>query len=503
MRLRNVLRVDTDEGMDVGLHCTELSRTRWTQPLAATPLSASNISKSILLALGKIMIRARSALPILLLAIPFRADARKPKPLPDHWVATWAAAEVAVPVAEIPANSGEFVPGSADTTLREIVHTSIPTSAAPLVRIEFTYVFGTDPLTLGEVHIALADAKTATPPTGDISLFTANALTFNGATSVTIPAGAEAVSDPVSLKLPADTDLVISIFVPAQKIATATFHPDAWQTNFFAPGNVVSQRSLALPPTEFQTTNHWWFLKSVDVQEPAAASTIVAFGDSITDGYGSTPNGNQRWPSILAQRIAGQAQARETSHGKPKSSPGPTQTLAVVDEGIGGNRILADGYGPSALARFDRDVLALPGVSSVILLEGINDIGVATGPHPPEGASPGSSLTAAQLEDGLSQLAARAHEHSLRVFGGTLTPYLGAGYSSPAWEAVREELNAWIRTTPAFDGVIDFDKMTANPADPTTLNPGYDHGDHLHPSDAGYKAMADGIPLSLFPSSAR
>jgi lysophospholipase L1-like esterase len=444
------------------------------------------------------------ALPLLLLVLPVTASARKPKPLPDHWIATWAAAEVAVPVAAIPAGSGEFIPGAADTTLRQIVHTSIPTGLTPLVRLEFTNALGADPLTLGEVHIALADPKTNTPTemTGDISLFTANALTFNGATSVTIPAGAEAISDPVSLKLPADADLVVSIFLPAQKITTATFHPDAFQTNFFAPGNVVSQRSLAMPPTQFKTTNHWWFLKSVDVQEPAAKSTIVAFGDSITDGYGSTRNTNQRWPSLLAQRIADAANAKEQAEKqadpKPKTPPEPAQTLAVVDEGIGGNRILLDGYGPSALARFNRDVLSIPGVSSVILLEGINDIGVATGPADPRRAAPPTPLTAAQLEDGLAQLAAQAHAHNIKVFGATLTPYLGAGYASPAGEAIREQLNTWIRTTPVFDGVIDFDKATADPANPHKLNPAYDHGDHLHPSDGGYKAMADAIDLSLF-----
>ncbi len=443
----------------------------------------------------------RRLLTAALLAFPTVAHARKPKPLPDHWIATWAAAEVALPVAAIPATSKDFVPGAADTTLREIVHTSIPTATTPLVRLEFTNALGTDPLTLGEVHVALADPKAAKPPTGDITLLTANALTFNGATSVTIPAGAEVISDPIALTLPADTDLVISIFVPAQKITTATFHPDAFQTSFFAPGNVVKQRSLAEPATQFHTTNHWWFLKSVDVQEPAAASTVVAFGDSITDGYGSTPNTNQRWPSILAQRIADAAQAKEQAgketNPKPKTPPEPAQTLAVVDEGIGGNRILLDGYGPSALARFNRDVIAIPGVSSVILMEGINDIGVATGPPDPRRTAPATPLTAAALEDGLSQLAAQAHAHQIKVIGATLTPYVGAGYASPAGEAIRQQLNTWIRTTPLFDGVLDFDKVTASPADPTTFNPAYDHGDHLHPSDAGYKAMADSIPLTL------
>ena len=438
----------------------------------------------------------RCLLVATLLALPSLASARKPKPLPDHWIATWSAAEVAVSVAAIPTSSGEFIPGAADTTVREIVHTSISTGLTPLVRLEFTNALGTDPLTLGEVHIALADPKTANPPTGDISLLTANALTFSGAGSVTIPAGAEVTSDPVALTLPANADLVVSIFVPAQKITTATFHPDAFQTNFFAPGNVVRERSFAMPPTQFHSTKHWWFLKSVDVQKSAASSTIVAFGDSITDGYGSTPNINQRWPSILAQRLADQAKAKEdaekAANPRSKAPPAAAQTLAVVDEGIGGNRILLDGYGPSALTRFDRDVLSMPGVSSVVLLEGINDIGVATGP-----INPHDPVTASQLIDGLAQLAAQAHAHRLKVIGATLTPYKGAGYFSPAGEAIREQLNTWIRTAPVFDGVIDFDKITANPADPTSLDPAYDHGDHLHPSDAGYKAMADAINLSL------
>jgi hypothetical protein len=215
-------------------------------------------------------LRIARILPLLLLAIPSTVQARKPKPLPDQWIATWSAADVALPVASVPAASGQFIPGAADTTLREIVHTSIPNGTTPLVRVEFTNAFGTDPLTLGEVHIALADPKTTKPPTGDIVLFTANALTFSGSPSVTIPAGAGVISDPVALKLPAGAELVISMLIPTQRIAIATLQPDAWQTNFFAPGNVVSQRSLAMPPTHSTTMRSVWFLKSVDVLVPAA-----------------------------------------------------------------------------------------------------------------------------------------------------------------------------------------------------------------------------------------
>jgi lysophospholipase L1-like esterase len=434
----------------------------------------------------------RSALLFLLLSFPALAfGGGKPKPLPHHWIATWASAEVALPTASMQSGAGEWIPGAADSTIREIVHTSIPTGPSSLVRLEFTNALGTDSLTLGEVHVALADPQTGAGPhpTGDISLLTAHALTFSGTTSVTIAAGAEVVSDPMAMALPAGADLVISIFVPAQTMKTATFHPDAWQTGFVASGNVVSQRSLAMPATKFKTTGHWWFLKSVDVQNLGDTSTVVAFGDSITDGYGSTPNTNNRWPTLLAARIAAQTPSPDPKVDVAKQ---PHQTLAVVDEGIGGNRILREGYGPSALARFDRDVLAIPGVSSVILLEGINDIGVATGP-----VNPHDPVTAAELIDGLSQLAARAHAHNLKVFGATLTPYLGAGYASPAGEAIRQQVNTFIRTTPLFDGVLDFDKAIENSADPATLNPAYDHGDHLHPNDAGYQAMANAVPIEL------
>jgi lysophospholipase L1-like esterase len=278
----------------------------------------------------------------------------------------------------------------------------------------------------------------------------------------------------VALNLPTGADLVITMFVPAQTIAVVTGHPDAYQNALFAPGNVVSQRILPSP----QTVRQWFFLKSVDVQTPASTGTIVAFGDSITDGYASTPNTNQRWPDDLARRL----QADKT-----------TADLGIANEGISGNRILHDGRGPSALARFDREAIDIPGVRYVILLEVINDIGVAYNEQAPHDV-----VTAEELESGLTQLAATAHAHSLKVFGATLTPYGGAKYFSPQGEQVREALNTWIRSAPVFDGVIDFDKATRGATDPRVFNPAYDHGDHLHPSDAGMKAMADAIDLNLF-----
>ena len=410
---------------------------------------------------------------LLLAAATLPALAAKPKPAPDHWVGTWSTGYIAAPTSLPNAAPGTFIPGAANVTLRQIVHTSLATSSStPLVRVEFTNALGTEPLIIGAAHIALAAPGGAT--TGDIALASANALTFNGASSITIPAGGEVISDPAALSLPSGSDLVISLYLPAQQISLATKHNSSYQTNFVAPGNVVGQRTLASP----LSITSWYFLKSVDVKTPADTGAIVAFGDSITDGTYTTVNANQRWPDLLARRL--QADKK-------------TRTLAVLNEGIGGNRILHDNSGPNALSRFDREVLALPGVRYLILLEGINDIGNGAKLN-----NPYDPVTADDLIAGLSQLAERAHNHGIQVFGATLTPYMGAGYSSPAGDQIRQTLNTWIRTTKVFDGVIDFDKATQNPSAPDTFNPAYDHGDHLHPSDAGMKAMADSIDLKLF-----
>jgi lysophospholipase L1-like esterase len=398
------------------------------------------------------------------------AVAAKPKPAPDHWVGTWATAATARVSAE--AKPGMFVPGAAGATIRQTVHTSL---GGGLVRVEFTNALGTDPLTLGEVHVALADGKT--PGSGDIELMSANALTFGGAGSVTIPAGGEAISDPVAMKLPAEADLVISVYVPAQQIAVATIHGSAFETNQIVPGNLVQERSLttAAAGATVQKDTSWWFLKAVDVKTPAETGAVVAFGDSITDGYASTINTDQRWPDLLGKRL--QADRK-------------TQGLGVLNEGIGGNRILRDGTGPNALARFDREVLALAGVKYLVILEGINDIGVAYAP----GAS-NAPVSVDDLTAGITQMAERAHAHGILVYGATLTPYVGAGYSSAAGEQVRQGLNAWIRTTKVLDGYVDFDQATSADG---KMRPEYDCGDHLHPNDAGFKAMAGAFDLKMF-----
>jgi len=376
---------------------------------------------------------------------------------PDHWVGTWATAPMAQE------NHEDRV--AADTTYREIVHVSM---GGPAVRIILTNEFGLGSLTIGAGNVALSAGGS------DIDSDVSAPLTFNGKPSIVIPAGALVVSDPVNLKVSPTSNLAISIFIPAQPIQQVSAHGFADQTNYTAPGNVVSAKSLDAP----QKIYSWPFLKSVDVRADSKAAAIVAFGDSITDGAHSTRDANARWPDVLAARL----QADKN-----------TADLSVLNEGIGGNRILHDDTGPSALARFDRDVLAQSGVKYLIILESINDIGHAQDPHRPYDV-----VSADDLIAGLSQLATRAHTHGIKVFGATLTPYVGAGYSSPAGEAIREAVNQWIRTTNQLDGVIDFDKVTRDPAHPNVFLPADDSGDQLHPNDTGYKAMGNSIDLKIF-----
>jgi lysophospholipase L1-like esterase len=377
---------------------------------------------------------------------------------PDHWVGTWAAS----PLGQENSPTG---PGTSDMTLREIVHVS---RGGERIRVEFTNEFGTDPLTIGAAHIALSAGGS------EIRLGSANALTFNGRNSITIPVGAMVVSDPADLKLPALSDLAISIFIPAQPLSRITQHTFADQTNYITTGNVVGEKTLPTPEKFAQ----WRFVKGVDVLASANDAAIVTLGDSITDGAYATENGNARWPDVLARRL----QADKKTAG-----------LGVLNQGIGGNRVLREGYGPSAEARFDRDVLSQAGVKYLVIMEGINDVGHATSPIDPR-----DPVTADEMIAGLAQLVARAHLHGLKVSGATLTPYVGAKYQSDAGEKIRVAVNEWIRSNKSLDGLIDFDKVTRDPANPSMFLPVMDHGDHLHPGDAGYKAMGEAVDLELF-----
>ena len=371
------------------------------------------------------------------------------------WIGTWATAPV-------PAHVGNA--GAVDETLREIVHVSVGSNQ--FLRVTLTNEFGVEPLTIGAAGAAIR--------TGGNEIGKQVALTFGGKPGIVIPPGQFATSDAMNFTFPPLSDLAISLFLPAQTITSVTQHAFADQVSFVALDNQV--QAAALP--QAREIASWRFLKNVQVEEGPGDGAIVCFGDSITDGAHSTRDADARWPDVLAARL----QAEKKTRG-----------LGVLNEGIGGNRILHEGTGPSALVRFDRDVLAAPGVKYVVMLEGINDIGHSAGPN-----KNSDVVSAEDLIAGYTTLARKAHAQHLKIYGATLTPYMGATYSSPAGEAMRQALNQWIRTTKELDGVIDFDKVTRDPANPAMFLPADDSGDHLHPGDAGYKAMGESIDLKLF-----
>jgi lysophospholipase L1-like esterase len=398
----------------------------------------------------------------------------------DHWVATWAASPQAPRVAlgRGPAPAPATAPARANqapafpapptfnnTTVREIVRTSIGGRRA---RVQLSNAFGTTPLKIGAAHVALRDKESAILAGSD------HALTFSGNASFTIPPGAEVISDPVDIEVPKLGDLVLSLYIPGEG-AAPTQHLTGLHTTYIskATGDLTAAPSIA----DATKTQAWYWISSVDVLAPADTKLIVAFGDSITDGATSTPDTDSSWPSQLAKRLL---ENKATSH------------LAIVNQGISGNRVLADGAGVSALARFDRDVLSQPGVEWLIVMEGINDIGLAA-------RTPGpNSITADDLIAAQKQLINRAHMHGIKVIGATLTPYSGAAYYSDNGETVRTALNEWIRSGKAYDAVIDFDAATRDPENPKQIRPSFNIRDHLHPNDVGYKAMADAFDLSMF-----
>jgi lysophospholipase L1-like esterase len=349
-------------------------------------------------------------------------------------------------------------------TLRLIVHPSI---GGDRLRIVLSNAFGTAPLVVGAANVALRDKDAA------IVSKSSRALKFSGGTSTTVPSGAIIISDPVNLTLPASSDLVVDLYVPGDTAASGsalTMHTGANQTSYVSStGNYAGAETFPVATT----TGSWFVLARVEVAAPQVAGVIVALGDSITDGTRSTPNTNRRWPDLLAKRLA--------------AATGPR--MAVLNAGIAGNRVLLDNAGPNALARFERDVLSQTGVTHVIVMEGINDIGQAR-------ANPLPS--AADLINAHRQLILRARARGLKIYGATLTPFEGAAYFTPEGEAKRSALNEWIRTSREYDGVIDFDAAVRDPNNPRKFLTQYQSGDNLHPSDAGYQAMADAVDLSLF-----
>lgn len=386
---------------------------------------------------------------LVLTAQPASAGAR--------WVAAWAASPVVgsvIPWSDCPAGTG-----LRDQTVRNVVFVS---AGGTQVRVRLTNAFGTTPMRVGHASVAVQSANADAVP-GSV-----RELRFHGRRGVTIPAGRELFSDPVSLRVAALSTLLVSVYVPGPT-GPVTNHPFTAQGNYLATGDQAVDAGGA----DYANTPCWMLADGVDVvPNRSVVGTVVALGDSITDTSATTGNANHRWPDFLARRLGG-------VHGP---------TLSVVNAGLGGNRVLLprEGepyFGVPAVDRLERDVFSQTGVRTVILLEGVNDIGF--------------DATALDLIAGLREIADRTRAEGLRVIGGTITPFGGSFIETESRNQTWVAVNDWIRNSGAFDAVVDFAAATAAPGDPTILNPAYDSGDHLHPNDAGTEAMANAIDLSL------
>jgi enterochelin esterase-like enzyme/lysophospholipase L1-like esterase len=391
----------------------------------------------------------------------------------EHWVTTWATAQQLAPT-RLPFGNGEIVqpPPAAhvpatlkEQTVRMIAHTSL---GGRRVRVALSNALDKSPLRVGAAHVALRAKAAAIASASD------RILTFGGQRSTVVPPGTMVVSDPVDLTVAALADLVVSLYLP-QDTGAPTVHPDGMHTAYIANGDATGAAVLTATAT---TTAYLW-LASIDVLTPSDAGAVVAFGDSITDGVGATLDGDRAWASLLAAKL---------------SAGRLGDARSVVNVGLSGNRLLRPGFGVSALARFDRDVLSQAGVRWMTVLLGINDI---TFPAVP-GAAPTEAVTADDLVWGLRQLIERAHRHGIKVAGATIMPVEGVNTYTEAGEGIRQAVNKWIRTGGAYDAVIDFDAAVRDPGHPGRLRPEFDPGDHVHPNDAGNAAMAAAIDASIF-----
>ena len=378
------------------------------------------------------------------------------------WIASWGASQ------QIPEPQNALPPDDLrDATVRQIVHLS---AGGPQVRVHLSNVFGTEALHFTSVHIArpVSSAGAAIDPASD------KALTFAGSSDVRVPPGADIISDAIDFPVAPLSNLAVTFHLdkpPAQE----TGHPGSRATSYYVHGDSVSAADLTNP----KHVDHWYQLSGIDVPVSSGAGTVVALGDSITDGHGATTNGNDRWTDVLAARL----QASVANRG-----------VGVSNQGIGGNHLLIDGLGPNALARFDRDVLAPAGVRWVIVFEGVNDLGGLA--RNGEVAPAEHAALVQRVIAAYEQIIVRAHAQGLRVVGATITPYVGSDYyhPGPLSEADRQAVNQWIRTAGHFDAVVDFDKVVGDPQHPDRLLPAFDCGDHLHPSPAGYRAMGEAVP---------
>ncbi len=430
-------------------------------------------------------------------------------PTPAHWIGTWGAP----PAVTTPAS-----PSFENQTIRQVLRIS---AGGTRVRVRLSNEYGTAPLVIGAATIAKAgDGAALAGP--------ATALTFGGKTSITIPVGAPVLSDPVDFPVAALSSVAVSLFVP-EKTGPCICHPQGTATAYLSPpGDFTDKAFTPVPyatparaggapvatpagaPAAAATAppgraggaaapggagrgpailTQRAFVTEIEVEAPATARAIITFGDSITDGTRSTNDKNARWHDFLAERL--DARSKAAAHPAKGGKAGPYVAWGVVNEAISGNQVLKlgnAGFGDPALKRFDRDVLSVPGAAYMTILEGINDLGM----------NPTGRPTADQLIVGYRQIIDRAHAHGLKVYGITLMPFEGASYYTPEGDAIRGQVNDWIRTSHAFDAVIDFDAVMRDPANPKRLKADRQSGDWLHPNDAGYKDMADSIDLKLF-----
>lgn len=384
----------------------------------------------------------------------------------SSWIQTWGTAHTP------PADKGISADGFTDQTVRMIAHTSLGGDG---LRIRISNEYGELPLDVGTVTVGLQDTG-ASVETGST-----HTLTFGDDESFVIPAGAEAYSDPVPMRVPKLTNLVVSVYLP-EATGPTSWHPDAGQTTYLADGN---QTGDLAGDAYTDTVESWFYLEGIAVRSRHSRGSVVAFGDSITDGVDSTVDANHRWPDYLSRRL--------NEHGN-------LGRVGIANAGISGNRVITNAgvccgggwnFGESALTRFADDAAGNAAARTVIFVEGINDIGNNAGAHPDE------PLTAEQLINGMQSIIAQAHAKGLRIIGGTLLPYKGAAYYTERGERIRQQVNDWIRTSGAFDGVVDFDRATRDPEHPKRLRPAYDSGDHLHPNDTGYRTMAEAVDLRM------
>lgn len=371
----------------------------------------------------------------------------------DHWVGTWGSSQQLTEPRNLPPP-----PGLTSNTLRQVVHVSI---GGKHLRVRFSNLFGTNPVTMSSVHLAFSDGRSAIKTNSD------RVLTFQGKPSVTIPAGESMLSDTFDFEFPPLSDLAVTIHFDGTSVLV-TGHPGSRSTSYLQAGDAVAAAEMSTATR----TQHWYILNGIDVTAEPTGAAIVALGDSITDGRGSGTDRNDRWPDNLARRL-------QADH--------DMANIGVLNEGIGGNCVLRGGLGPTALSRFERDVLSQSGVRWLIVLEGVNDIGGNR-----------SSSVATNLIEAYSNMIEQAHSHQIHVYGATILPFGRSFYDSPAHETARTTVNDWIRTSGKFDAVIDFDAALRDPQNPTRLLPAADSGDHLHPNERGYKMMGDAIDLKLF-----